>query len=299
MNRISRWLGACIIVLALDSSAIAQLDETNAASATVPAWPVSTAPARFTIEPDHAEAPAPMSWTNLYLPEPNWESSPIRVFTEAGVAVGSDVLWSAPGEPVTLVFDSSSGAKSYSVYVGSSWPAMHLADSRAGVWVETRPGDGQVIKTLPDMLAAWNKNTTVNGRAIAEGIFEGGHRFGPQGNLLTHLRGWFTADQPEHLAFAPVSVDSSFVLVDGKEVVRMARRPRLGLWPRWAAARPGRCRGGPPCGRLLQCLPPARRRTPTRALLPECEGRPVRGLDHAHARQAVLPPRDARSCHRL
>jgi tetratricopeptide (TPR) repeat protein len=144
---------------------------------------------------------------------------PLRVFTDTGTAVGSDLLWTAPGEPATFLFDSSSGAKRYQVYVGSNWPAMHLPDSRAGVVLESREGDGKIINNLPDMLQAWNQSGKILGRAIATSIFEGGNRFGPQGNLLEHFQGWFDAAAPEHLELAVISTDASFVLVDGKEVV--------------------------------------------------------------------------------
>ena len=219
MNRLCRWL-ACGCILALEVPVAAQNDATNSGSPALPAWPVSTAPARFTIAPDDAKTPATLSQVRLFLPDPSWEGLPIRVFTESGVAVGSDVLWTAPGEPVTLLFDSSSGAKSYHVYVASNWPPLHMPDSHAGVWLETRAGDGRVINTAPDMLDAWSKSTTVEGRAVVPSIFEGGNRFGPQTNLFLHLQGWFAIDKPKHLDFAPVSVDSSFVLVDGKEVVK-------------------------------------------------------------------------------
>jgi tetratricopeptide (TPR) repeat protein len=166
-----------------------------------------------------------------------WESMPIRVFTDAGVAVGSDVVSTAPGEPLQLVFDSSSGSKYYHIYVGSNWPAMHLADSKAGVWLERRQGDGKVINSLPEMLQAWNQSTQVVGRALLNGLSEGGNRFGPQGNLLSHYQGWFELTAPEHLQLGIVSVDATFVLVDGKEVVE---------WPgqheRWYGA------SGPPQG---------------------------------------------------
>jgi hypothetical protein len=218
MNRLFRWL-ACALVLSAGGPAAAQSDATNAGTPAPPEWPVSTAPARFTILPDNAGIPAIMSQANLYMPDPSWDGLPIRVFTDTGVAVGSDVLWSAPGEPVTILFDSSSGAKSYKVYVASNWPPLHLPDSHAGIWLETRPGDGRVIMQLQDMLDSWKKSTTVLGRAVVPGVFEGGNRFGSQTNLFLHLQGWFSADKPEHLGFAVVSVDSSFVLVDGKEVV--------------------------------------------------------------------------------
>ena len=74
-------------------------------------WSVSTAPARFVLEPDEPDSTPSVSSVTLYPPNINWATAPIRIFTEDGVAVGSDLLWSAPGEPATVIFDSSSGAK--------------------------------------------------------------------------------------------------------------------------------------------------------------------------------------------
>jgi len=219
MNRLCRRL-ACVCLLALEVPAAAQNGATNSAASTPPPeWPVSTAPARFDIAPN-VGTPAILSQVRLFLPDPSWDGLPIRVFTSSGIAVGSDVLWTAPGEAVTLLFDSSSGSKSYHVFVASNWPPLHLPDTHAGVWLETRAGDGRIINTTADMLDAWSKSTTVLGRALVPNIFEGGNRFGPQTNLFLHLQGWFAVDAPKHLDFAPVSVDSSFVLVDGKEVVK-------------------------------------------------------------------------------
>jgi PKD repeat protein len=159
-----------------------------------------------------------ISYVDIFPADPKWTTIPMRVFTDKGAAVGSDVLWYGPGEPVTVLFDSSSNAKQYKIYLGSNWPAMHLPDEKAGVWLETRVGDGKIINNLPDMLQAWNQSTTVLGRAIVPSIFEGGNRFGPQGNLFLHFKGWFELPAPTQLQLAVISVDSSFVLVDGKEV---------------------------------------------------------------------------------
>jgi len=230
MNCLFRRL-ACLLVLALDVPARAQTNAANPGTTPPLAWPVSTAPARFTLVPNDPNATGVISQASLFMPDPAWDGLPVRVFTESGVAVASDVLWSAPGEPVTLLFDSSAGAKNYRVYLASNWPPLHLPDTHAGIWLETRAGDGHAISTLPDMLDSWKKSTTVLGRALVPGFFEGGNRFGPQTNLLLHLQGWFNADKPEHLDFAPVSVDSSFVLVDGKEVVEWPGQHDWGYGP--------------------------------------------------------------------
>jgi TolA-binding protein len=216
MSIISRWLSIGGIILAPPFSAWSQ---SPAPPVTPPAWAVSSAPARFTIFEDRGGPQPLVSWVDLCLPDPKWATMPIRVFNEKGLPVGCDLLWTAPGEPATLVFDSSSGSVPYKIYVGSDWPAMHLANKKAGVWLESRPGDGKAINNLPDMLLAWNKSSPTLGRAIVPGIWEGGNHFGPQDNLFEHLQGWFDLAAPEHLQMAITASDSTFVLVDGKEVV--------------------------------------------------------------------------------
>jgi len=185
----------------------------------VPDWTISSAPARLVIGQDQPGKPAPVSWVTLCLPDANWLNLPIRVFADNGTAVGSDLLWTAPGEPATLLFDSSSGAKQYKIYLGSNWPALHLDNPKSGVILESRAGNGKPINSLNDMLQAWNQSTTVYGRGVVESLFEGGHRFGPQGNIFEHFQGWFDVAAPEHLQLATISNDASFILVDGKEVV--------------------------------------------------------------------------------
>jgi len=236
MSTVSRGLWAAGIFIAGQTAAWAQ----SAAPPTpVSAWPVATAPARFTIERTSGYPPGVLGWVDINLPDPKWETIPLRVFTDTGQPVGSDLLWTSPGEPATLVFDSASNAKYYQVYAGSTWPPLHLPDKQAGVWLETREGDGKVITHAADMLEAWKQSSDkVVGRALTTGIFEGGNRFGPQRNLLLHLQGWFDLASPTHLDFAPISVDSAFVLVDGKEVVE---------WPGlhdWHAPASGQPQGG-------------------------------------------------------
>ena len=183
-------------------------------------WAVGSATARMTVEVDKGSRPSPLTWTDLYLPIPRWIGQTIGVFNDSGQRVASEVLSNTPGGPLIVVFDSSSNAQHYDIYFGSSdWPPLPLTNDKDGVLLETRDGDGKEIDKLPDMLDAWNKATTVEGKLLVPGLFEGGNRFGPQGNLLLHFHGYFSAAANEHLDFAAISTDSSFVLVDGKEVV--------------------------------------------------------------------------------
>jgi hypothetical protein len=182
-------------------------------------WAVGSAPARFSVEIDKDAKPAPLTYTSINVPDPRWVALPIRVFDDSGQAVGSEVVSTAPGQPTMILFDSSSDSKHYDLYFGATdWPPLPLKDDKEGVWLESRVGDGREIDKLPDLLDAWNK-AKVEGRAVVPGIFEGGNRFGPQKNLLLHFTGYFTTTAKEHLDFAIMSTDSTFVLVDGKEVV--------------------------------------------------------------------------------
>lgn len=191
-------------------------------------WAVSSAAAKFTVEVDKGSQPSPLTWVELNLPVPRWAGMTIRVFNENGVGVGSRIISSAPGEPLALVFDSSAGGQHYDIYLGcSDWPPLPLKDDHDGVLLETRAGDGKTIDNLPAMLDAWNKATTIEGRAIVPGIFEGGNRFGPESNLLLHFTGWFYGMANEHLQLNPMSTDASFVLVDGKEVVEWPGRHNI------------------------------------------------------------------------
>jgi hypothetical protein len=193
-----------------------------------PGWMVSTAPARFAVVVLKNQRPSPLAWTDLCLPDERWASLPMRVFNNAGVAVGSELIWAAPGEPAKLLFDSSSGSDRYYIYMGSDWPALPLKDDQEGVMLESRAGDGKTIDHLPDMLDAWKKSGTILGRTMVPTIFEGGNRFGPQANILEHFRGYFRVAPAEHLELVTMSTDASFVLVDGKEVVEWPGRHDIG-----------------------------------------------------------------------
>ena len=181
---------ACSSWLLLGSMAWAQTPSSPPAPTPTPTptpapeWAISSAPARLVVEQDQLDKHAPVSWVSFCLPDPNWLTLPIRVFADTGAAAGCGLLWTAPGERTMLLFDSSSGAKRYKIYFGSNWPALRLDNPKSGVILESRAGDGKPINDLNAMLQAWNQSSTIYGRGIVEGVFEGGHRFGPQCNIF-------------------------------------------------------------------------------------------------------------------
>ena len=183
-------------------------------------WPVGSAPARFTVEIDDNSTPTPLAWTDLNLPDPRWadHAHPRLHRQRRGRRVAYPLVRTGrthhPG--LRLVLPRAALRRLFRLGLApaaSARPSTRVSCSRHA------QATGTTIESLPDMLAAWNKATVIEGRAIVPGIFEGGNRFGPEANLLLHLTGWFNATAGEHLQLAAMSTDASFVLVDGKEVV--------------------------------------------------------------------------------
>jgi hypothetical protein len=301
-----KWI--CWSLLLIAPMAWAQGPPPDLAPGAVPDWMISSSPARFVIEMNQNSKPTAISFVSLCMPNPAWLNMPIRVFAENGTPVGSDLLWTAPGEPATLAFDSSSGSKQYKIYMGSNWPAMHLNQPKSGVIMESRamppsdfkvisadyfvgdihrdvtklvqpmaksgrllfnPVDGNMggdpkhgtvktfriqysyggqnydesfrqgaqvmlpkrvwVNSLDDMLQQWNKSPTIYGRAMIPAIFEGGNRFGNPDCAIDHFQGWFDVAAPEHLLVQAESFGISYVLIDGKEVVKWPQSPDKGM----------------------------------------------------------------------
>ncbi|PAW76610.1 MAG: hypothetical protein B9S32_14625 [Verrucomicrobia bacterium Tous-C9LFEB] len=188
------------------------------------------APARFVIEVNQPEKKARVASVRVGLPDSRWAELPVTVYDTTGKQVGARWLWSAPGEVATVVFDSSSEAKRYFLYVGSSTaPADPNWTPEAGVALETRSGDGRNVNRIEEMLAAWKKSTMVLGRSLLPTIFEGGHRHGPQTNLFSYYQGWFDAPTAGKYEMAVISTDAGFILVDGKLVVEWPGKHAV--WP--------------------------------------------------------------------
>lgn len=196
-------------------------------------WHLPGAAARFVIDLDNPppgtkpNAPAPpVAWTRFGLPDPSWADAPVRAYDPNGNPVGVKLLWSAPGEPPSWAFDSSSGAKRYFLYVGlpSSSKVFVAPDPlagwnpEAGALLETRSYDGREVGRVEDFRTLWDKNPVPLGRSLLATVFEGGHRHGPQQNLLSVYHAWFDAPADATYQFATISADASFLLVDGKPV---------------------------------------------------------------------------------
>ncbi len=208
-------------------------------------WQVPGAGARFVVDLDKPESAAKVSWARFGLPDAHWTGLPVRAYDSTGKEIGMQLIWSAPGEPTTIAFDSSLGVKRYFLYFAAPLPSVVGSISsttaataplpgvswspEAGVLYETRAYDGRQINKFEEFQAAWEKSAMMLGRSLLPTIFEGGHRHGPQQSLLGYYKGWFNAPAAATYEFATISTDASFLLVDGKQVTSWPGRHHF--WP--------------------------------------------------------------------
>ena len=143
-----------------------------------------------------------------------------RVLAEPGDApVGARLLWVAPGEGATVVFDCSAKAERYRVEPAADAGAWQ---PRAGVIGESRTRIDAAVDTWEQVEELWNKAPSVRGRGVLPFIYWGVDPFAEAGGdgFLADFRGWFAVPQAGAYQFATVSDDASFVAVDDQVVIR-------------------------------------------------------------------------------
>ncbi|WP_144413705.1 PKD domain-containing protein [Kiritimatiella glycovorans] len=162
--------------------------------------------------------------TSPYRPE----TSAFTVRRLDGVPVGTRRLWVRDGEPVKLMFDTSSGERSYYLYIG---PKDRLEEKsfepQSGVILETRPAHAFRIGSVDQFRKVWEAAGEPYGRSVVPKIFDGINRFGPSTEFMSRYRGWFELKEKGAYEIATVADDLAFVLIDGRTVVEWPRGKNL------------------------------------------------------------------------
>ncbi len=178
----------------------------------------------FTIQREGGAWPATAGTVTVWPVGVAPEQARMEVVTASGT-VGSRVVWARTGDPMTLVFDTSGGAETYTVRI-SDTGASPTPDwtPRAGLVLETRSrADGPVDK-LAQLQKLWLQATNTFGRSFVPQIFEGTHRHGRPADFLSRYSGWIQAPRDGRYEFAIVADNASFLLIDGRPVAE---------WPGW------------------------------------------------------------------
>ncbi len=180
-------------------------------------WAVAAATHRYALAPSRAQgAPASVGRVLLY-PQVDSERE-VLITTADGRPVGCQVLWSAPGKPIEVLFDGTVGAAGVA-YVGAGLPKPPAWEPDAGLVMESRQRIDAPIATGEQIRALWNNATVVQGRCAVTQIFHGINPLGPSYEFVAKYHGSFVSAAPGSYQFATVSDDGSVLFIDGKRVV--------------------------------------------------------------------------------
>jgi len=185
-------------------------------------WRVAAADSRISLErePD-SPWPAAVGWFEVFPQGLPATGVTVQVFADHGAPVACEILWARDGEPLKLLFDCSSGAARYTAYLSPSSAGIdspaQTGLAKAGLVLETRPYpvDG---KAWTDPRAAWEEAGPPYGRSVVAEIHHGIHPHGPTTRFMACFTGGLTIPEEGDYAFATVSDDASFLLIDGRRV---------------------------------------------------------------------------------
>jgi len=151
------------------------------------------------------------------------ETTTVEVVGTNGV-VGSRILWARTGDPWMIMFDTSSGEESYTLRFGQGGANPSEWTPHAGLILSTRPRGTKPVNTFEETQAAWHQATNLCGRSLVPSVFDGANRHGNGGDIISRYDGWFQAPKDGRYAFATLSVDASFLLIDQHPVVEWVGR---------------------------------------------------------------------------
>ena len=152
----------------------------------------------------------------------------LQMTARDGQPVACQILWSAPAEPVAVVFDQASRPGPYEVRPGPGLSGATTWTPHSGVTVETRPYGGGPIRSLAAMRDLWNQSAPPMGRSLAPNVFDAFNPHGPTRNFMAWYRGFFSVSEAGEYGFAAMADNACFLLVDGNPIVEWAGKHHHG-----------------------------------------------------------------------
>jgi len=149
------------------------------------------------------------------------DGSDIRVATEDGKLVASDVLMMGPGDRVRVAFALQKNVKKYYVFWGNPepGPSKLKLEYKRGILLEMKIFPGGNADNAKQMERAWETAPTTVGRALVERPFLGNNIFGEQQQTISKLSGQIFAPVDGEYQFALAADDRGALLIDGKPIV--------------------------------------------------------------------------------
>ena len=164
---------------------------------------------------------APTGQVILFPAELSPTEAQVQVITRSGRTVGREVLWAAQGDPLKILFDTSSGEKVYYVRLAEKGlPAPPRWSPNSGLILESRRRVNGSANNWSEALKLWNASTTVLGRSMEASIFSGILPHAPSRDFMVRFHGVFMAPSSGTYEFSTMSDDASFLLIDGRLVAQ-------------------------------------------------------------------------------
>ncbi len=192
----------------------------------------------FTVKREGGAWPAAAGSVTVWPVGVTPEQARMEVVTATGT-VGSRIVWARTGDPMTLIFDTSGGAETYTVRISNAG-VLPTPDwtPHSGLVLETRSRADGAVDKLTHVQNLWQHATNTFGRSLVPNIYDGTHRHGRPADFLSRYSGWFQAPRDGRYEFAVVADNASFLLIDSRPVAE---------WPGWhgvEGSRHGQHNGG-------------------------------------------------------
>ncbi len=168
------------------------------------------------------------------------DASDLRVVDGSGNVVGTEILWTGPGDRVSFFFQvTPDGGGTYRAYWGNASPkdVPPTWQRDAGVVLEVRPWKPQAVRDSGEARAALAAAGPVEARVLRRKVFDGLNPGGPSRLYVGTYRGFVRIPPPGgDYDFCTASSDASFVNVDGQPVAAWPglHGPHMGLHGRFA-----------------------------------------------------------------
>ncbi len=145
----------------------------------------------------------------------------VRVVTPAGIEVDSKVLFADLGRVCHVLFRLQKVERTYYVYYGNpdAKPLDKRLDVDRGLILTTGPRLRVNCASWQDMKTIMESSGGIHGCAPVPNVFLGHNPFGPSTFFWTSFKGFINAPASGVYVFSTASSDSSFLFIDGKEVV--------------------------------------------------------------------------------
>lgn len=191
---------------------------------TAETWAVKGAPWRVVLHPE-SPPDAPDAGWEIHLPDFGGGRTDMRdvvLLGADGKEIPLDGIWRGNGKSLLMLAKSMPSEDAATLYFGgnSSQRMKSWSASRSLLLETKRMPAGAKIASYSGWKDAWQKSKLVDGAAFVPLIFHGGNPFGVGDHFLSKYTGTIKTGDGGELKFYTLSDDVSYVMVDGRPVLK-------------------------------------------------------------------------------